>query len=124
MASALLADRGGSTTAHRLWRGPARVCRALLKLHRPTLVLCLGQAGGRAALSIGRVAINLVDARIPDNRRAAARGLNLYCLSPRPCSPLCQRAVEAMLQAVRACGHLPGEVSLSAGSLCLQCGVL
>src|SRR3954468_3225589 len=34
---------------------------------RPDLVLCVGLAGGRAALSVERVAINLDDARIPDN---------------------------------------------------------
>jgi pyroglutamyl-peptidase len=33
----------------------------------PDLVLCLGLAGGRAGLSLERVAINLDDARIPDN---------------------------------------------------------
>src|SRR5579862_9130725 len=33
----------------------------------PDIVLCLGLAGGRAALSLERVAINLDDACIPDN---------------------------------------------------------
>src|SRR5262249_5904702 len=33
----------------------------------PDIVLCVGQAGGRAALSLERVAINVDDARIPDN---------------------------------------------------------
>lgn len=31
------------------------------------IVLCLGEAGGRSAVSLERVAINLDDARIPDN---------------------------------------------------------
>ena len=34
---------------------------------RPDAVLCVGQAGGRAAITPERVAINLDDARIPDN---------------------------------------------------------
>ncbi|MEO7917554.1 MAG: pyroglutamyl-peptidase I [Dokdonella sp.] len=34
---------------------------------QPTLVIGIGQAGGRAELSLERVAINLMDARIPDN---------------------------------------------------------
>src|SRR5260370_26538008 len=34
---------------------------------RPDIVLCVGQAGGRAELSLERVAINVDDARIPDN---------------------------------------------------------
>ena len=35
--------------------------------HRPDLVICLGQAGGRAEISIERAALNVDDARIPDN---------------------------------------------------------
>lgn len=35
--------------------------------HRPDVVLCVGQAGGRGSVSIERVAINVDDARIPDN---------------------------------------------------------
>ena len=39
-----------------------------LEAHAPALVVCLGQAGGRPEISIERVAINVDDARIPDNR--------------------------------------------------------
>lgn len=39
----------------------------LLDRHQPELVIALGQAGGRAELALERIAINLVDARIPDN---------------------------------------------------------
>ena len=38
-----------------------------LETHTPALVVCLGQAGGRPEISIERVAINVDDARIPDN---------------------------------------------------------
>jgi pyroglutamyl-peptidase len=38
-----------------------------LATHRPELVVCLGQAGGRAEISIERAALNVDDARIPDN---------------------------------------------------------
>ncbi|MGN0979999.1 MAG: pyroglutamyl-peptidase I [Candidatus Avoscillospira sp.] len=34
---------------------------------RPDAVLSVGQAGGRAAVTVERVALNLADARIPDN---------------------------------------------------------
>lgn len=34
---------------------------------RPALVLCVGQAGGRAQVSLERIAINVDDARTPDN---------------------------------------------------------
>jgi pyroglutamyl-peptidase len=33
--------------------------------HRPDLVVCVGQAGGRPGVSLERVAVNLADARIP-----------------------------------------------------------
>ena len=39
-----------------------------LKDYEPTLVICLGQAGGRQGMSIERVAINIDDARIADNK--------------------------------------------------------
>ena len=40
---------------------------AALNEWRPTLVLCLGQAGGRDGISIERAALNVDDARLPDN---------------------------------------------------------
>ena len=41
--------------------------RAALREHRPDAVLCIGQAGGRMEATPERVALNLNDARIPDN---------------------------------------------------------
>lgn len=43
------------------------VLTAALRSIRPDAVICVGQAGGRAAITPERVAINLMDARIPDN---------------------------------------------------------
>ncbi|MBQ6514105.1 MAG: pyroglutamyl-peptidase I [Clostridia bacterium] len=34
---------------------------------RPDAILCVGEAGGRNKISVERVAMNLMDARIPDN---------------------------------------------------------
>jgi len=36
----------------------------------PTAVICLGQAGGREGIHVERIAINIDDARIPDNAGA------------------------------------------------------
>jgi len=33
----------------------------------PDAVICVGEAGGRSAICVERVAVNLMDARIPDN---------------------------------------------------------
>ena len=35
--------------------------------HKPDVVICIGQAGGRYDISVERVAINMDDGRIPDN---------------------------------------------------------
>lgn len=47
-------------------RGKEELAEAA-KLHRPDLVLCVGQAGGTPSICVERVGINLIDARIPDN---------------------------------------------------------
>jgi pyroglutamyl-peptidase len=47
-----------------------RRLKALLKQHRPALVICVGQAGGRSALSLERVAVNVDDAPLADNAGA------------------------------------------------------
>ena len=39
----------------------------VLEKEKPDIVLCIGQAGGRDKITIERVAINISDARIPDN---------------------------------------------------------
>ncbi len=41
--------------------------RAHIEANKPDIVLSLGQAAGRSGISIERVAINIDDARIPDN---------------------------------------------------------
>lgn len=47
-------------------KAPARLVHAIDALH-PDAVLCLGQAGGRASLSLERIGINLMEASIADN---------------------------------------------------------
>ena len=43
------------------------VLEAAMVEHKPDVVICVGQAGGRAAITPEKVAINLMDGRIPDN---------------------------------------------------------
>jgi len=45
----------------------APVVEAAIKAHRPDVVISVGQAGGRSCVTVERVAINLAEARIPDN---------------------------------------------------------
>lgn len=44
-----------------------QVVAEAMEREQPDAVLCVGQAGGRAAVTPERVSINLMDARIPDN---------------------------------------------------------
>lgn len=45
----------------------AEKMKAAIRQHRPGFVICVGQAGGRSAVTVEKVAINLKDARIADN---------------------------------------------------------
>jgi len=50
-----------------VFRRGAEVLEQLIQIHQPAVVICVGQAGGRSAIAIERVAINLQDARMEDN---------------------------------------------------------
>lgn len=80
---------------------------------QPPIVLALGQAGGRARLSLERVALNLIDARIPDN--AGAQPIDVAVVADAPAAYFTTLPVKAMLHAMQARG-VPAELSLSAGS--------
>lgn len=43
------------------------VMRAAVEEYKPDVVLCVGQASGRSGITVEKVAINLMEARIPDN---------------------------------------------------------
>ncbi len=88
------------------------VCLAMER-ERPDAVLCIGQAGGRAGLTPERVAINVDDARIPDNegnmpvdRPIFADGAPAYFAT---------LPVKAMTAAIRDAG-VPASLSNSAGT--------
>ena len=85
----------------------------LLRQHKPALVICVGQAGGRAAISLERVAINVNDARIPDN--AAAQPVDTPVVAEGPAAYFTTLPIKAMLQALQA-GGVAAEVSQTAGT--------
>lgn len=90
-----------------------RVLDALLHTHRPALVICVGQAGGRAAISIERVAININDAPITDN--AGARPIDTPVIPGAPAACFSRLPIKAMQAAVQAEG-IAAEVSQTAGT--------
>jgi pyroglutamyl-peptidase len=80
---------------------------------RPDIVLGVGQAGGRLALSLERVAINVQDARIPDNDRA--QPIDVPVVARGPAAYFATLPIKAAVAALRQAG-LPAEVSNSAGT--------
>jgi len=87
--------------------------KELIDLHKPTAVLCLGQAEGRSAMTPERIAINLDEARIADNagnqpkeQKIIADGADGY-FSTLP--------IELMVTSMKAAG-IPASISLSAGT--------
>jgi pyroglutamyl-peptidase len=81
---------------------------------RPDIVLCVGLAGGRAELSLERVAINVDDARIADN--AGNRPVDVPIVAGGPPAYFTGLPVKAAVAELRRAG-LPAGVSNSAGTL-------
>ncbi len=117
-AMALLPDRVGEHVLHKLtvptvFGVSAELAVAAMDRQRPGAVLCVGQAAGRRAFSVERVAINLMDARIDDN--AGKRPVDEPVVSGGPAAYFSTLPVKAMAQAIRDAG-LAGEVSYTAGT--------
>jgi pyroglutamyl-peptidase len=87
--------------------------RAAIELHRPELVVCVGQAGGRPDVTPERVAVNLVDARIPDN--AGDQPIDLPVVPGGPAGYFTTLPVKACVAAIRDAG-VPASVSQTAGA--------
>lgn len=79
----------------------------------PDIVLGVGLAGGRAALSLERVALNLDDARIPDN--TGRQPIDRPIVAGGPAAYFATLPIKAAVAALRAAG-LPAIVSNTAGT--------
>ena len=86
---------------------------ALLAAHRPALVICLGLAATRAAISLERIAINVNDARIADN--AGAQPIDTPVVAGAPAAYFSTLPIKAM-QAEMNWAGIPAEVSQTAGT--------
>lgn len=95
------------------FRRSIEVVAEAIERYRPSIVISLGQAGGRERMCVERVAINVDDARIPDN--AGARPIDEAIASNGPPAYFATLPVKAMVRAVRAAG-VPAELSNSAGT--------
>ena len=80
---------------------------------RPDIVLGVGLAGGRAALSLERVAINIDDARVPDN--CGRQPIDRPVVAGGPAAYFTTLPIKAAAAALREAG-LPAVVSNTAGT--------
>ena len=80
---------------------------------QPHVILCIGQAGGRGAVTPERVGINIRSARIADN--AGFQPLEEPIVPGGPDGLFATVPVKAMADAITAAG-LPGAVSNTAGT--------
>jgi pyroglutamyl-peptidase len=90
----------------------ARLQQALAQW-QPTLVICLGLAGGRSEITPERVAINVDDARIPDN--AGRQPVDAAVHAGAPAAYFSTLPIKAMVRGMRAQG-VPAAVSNTAGT--------
>ena len=88
-----------------LWRAVRR--------HEPRVAIAVGLAGGRDGISLERVAINMIDARIPDN--AGAQPVDLPVLSSGAAAFFSTLPIKAALQALQHAG-IPAHISQTAGT--------
>ena len=113
-----LPERIGDLTVHKIqiptvFGKAAETVLETAERIRPDVILCIGQAGGRGAVTPERIAVNIRDARIPDNAGNQPKGD--FVVTQGPAAYFATVPVMAMADAICAVG-LPGTVSNSAGA--------
>lgn len=93
-------------------------CAAELVLEKaasfqPDVILCVGLAGGRDAVTPERIAVNIRDARIPDNRGIQPHGERV--IEDAPAAYFATVPVARMASAIRD-AQIPATVSNTAGT--------
>jgi pyroglutamyl-peptidase len=91
----------------------ARRLRELIAREQPDIVLCVGLAAERDAISIERVAVNLCSARIADND--GLQPADTPVMAGGPAAYFSTLPVSAILKALARAG-LKAEMSMSAGT--------
>ena len=84
-----------------------------MEREKPDAVLCVGQAGGRAGITPERVAINIDDARIPDN--AGNQPVDTPIVPDGAPAYFSSLPVKDMVRIIREAG-LPATISNTAGT--------
>ena len=86
---------------------------SLIEQHTPDVVICLGQAEGRTAITPERVAINLDDAQLADNEGVQRNDVKI--LSDGPDAYFSTLPLKELVDVINAKG-IPAAISLSAGA--------
>jgi pyroglutamyl-peptidase len=84
-----------------------------IKKYNPDVIINVGQAGGRYGISVERVAINIDDARIPDNTGDQPIDLKIY--NDGNNAYFSSLPIKAINQNIKEAG-IPSEVSNTAGT--------
>ena len=98
---------------------PTVVCKSIAKIHdkmveiNPDIVIAVGQAGGRFGVTPERVAINVTDARIPDNE--GNQPIDEPIFADGDAAYFSNLPVKAMVQAIKDAGY-PSVLSNTAGT--------
>jgi pyroglutamyl-peptidase len=87
--------------------------RRALRTVQPRLAIAFGLAGGRTGISLERVAINVIDARIPDN--AGAQPIDVPVLRSGPAAYFSTLPIKAMLAALQQ-SDISADISQTAGT--------
>lgn len=90
----------------------ARLQQAMAEL-QPDIVVCIGQAGGVPCMEVERVAINVDDARIPDN--AGRQPIDEPVIAGGPAAYFSGLPIKSIVAALTAAG-IPAAVSQTAGT--------
>ena len=96
-----------------VFKKEGEVLKAGIEEHKPDIVICVGQAGGRSCMSVEKVAINLMEARIPDNEGQQPFDEPIH--SDGETGYFASLPVKAMVQKMREHG-IPAKVSYTAGT--------
>lgn len=89
-----------------------------IRSYQPDAVISVGQAGGRPCVTVERVAINLADARIPDND--GVQPVDEPLQADGPAAYFATIPVKAVVRQIRSHG-ISCELSCTAGSYVCNC---
>lgn len=95
------------------FEGSLQVLRNALREVQPSVAIAVGLAGGRKGISLERVAINVIDARIPDN--AGAQPVDVPVIGNGPAAYFSTLPIKAALAALRNAG-VDAHISQTAGT--------